>query len=417
MQSNYTRRDWLKSASILGGACLAGAPFTRAVAAPAPASAVSVAKCLTYDPKELVPVMAKMFDQLGGIGKLVKGKTVAIKFNMTGSSMQRLGNLPVAETHYTHPVVVGTAVSLMVKAGATRVRVLECCYSTGEPIEEFMIQGSMEPKDILGAGPNVELENTNTLGKWKKYSRFMVPTGGYIYPGFDLNPSFEECDVFVSIGKLKEHATAGYTGAMKNCFGNSPLTIYGDAAGVDQPSLTARGGRNSSFHSGRRQPSKSAPQDKLSGEQHPDTYRVPRIVTDMVGARPIHLSIVEGIKTMTGGEGPWVRGTAAASPGIIVAGLNPVCTDAVGLAVMNFDPMADRGTAPFEDCDSTLKLAEDVGIGTRDLKRIEVVGAPIASVKYDFATLRAHTRSTLPPRMQFPGGGRGFGRGAGRGGA
>jgi uncharacterized protein (DUF362 family) len=383
------------------------------MAAPAPASPVSVAKCLTYDPKELLPVMAKMFDQLGGIGKLVKGKTVAIKFNMTGSSMQRLGNLPVAETHYTHPAVVGAAVSLMVKAGATRVRVLECCYSTGASIEEFMIQGSMEPKDILGAGPNVELENTNTLGKGKKYSRFMVPTGGYVYPGFDLNHSFEECDVFVSIAKLKEHATAGYTGAMKNCFGNSPLTIYGDAAGVDEPSLTARGGRNSSFHSGRRGPSKSAPQDKLSGEQHPDTYRVPRIVTDMVGARPIHLSIVEGIKTMTGGEGPWVWGTAAVSPGVIVAGLNPVCTDAVGMAVMNFDPMGDRGSPPFENCDSTLKLAEDVGIGTRDLKRIEVVGTPIKTAMFDFAKIRA-ARGPRPQR-QFPGGGGGFGRGGGRG--
>ena len=125
MHSNCTRRDWLKSASVLGGACLAGASFPRAMAAPAPTAPVSLAKCLTYDPKELVPVMARMFDQLGGIGKLVKGKTVAIKINFTGGPMQRLGNLPVDETHYTHPAVVGAAVSLMAKAGATRVRVLE----------------------------------------------------------------------------------------------------------------------------------------------------------------------------------------------------------------------------------------------------------------------------------------------------
>jgi hypothetical protein len=185
---------------------------------------------------------------------------------------------------------------------------------------------------------------------------------------------------------------------------------------VDEPAPTPRAGREGQFHYGQRQPSKSAPQEKDRSTPRVGTYRVPRVVTDIVSARPIHLAIVEGIKTMTGGEGPWVRGTAAASPGVIVAGLNPICTDAVTLAVMGFDPMGDRGSPPFEDCDSTLKLAEDVGIGTRDLKRIEVVGASIASVKYDFATLRAHTRSTLPPRMQFPGGGgRGTGRGAGRG--
>jgi hypothetical protein len=51
---------------------------------------------------------------------------------------------------------------------------------------------------------------------------------------------------------------------------------------------------------------------------------------------------------------------------------------------MGFDPMADRGTPPFENCDSTLKLAEDRGIGTRDLKRIEVLGLPIAKGRIEF---------------------------------
>jgi hypothetical protein len=36
-----------------------------------------------------------------------------------------------------------------------------------------------------------------------------------------------------------------------------------------------------------------------------------------------------------------------------------------------------------------LKLAEDIGIGTRDLKRIEVIGAPITSSMVDFAKIRA----------------------------
>ena len=126
-----------------------------------------------------------------------------------------------------------------------------------------------------------------------------------------------------------------------------------------------------------------------------ETYRVPRIVVDLVAARPIHLAIVEGIKSMTAGEGPWVPGAAPCKPGVIVAGLNPVCTDAVSMAVMNFDPMGDRGSPPFEDSDSTLKLAEDIGIGTRDLKRIEVIGAPIHSSMVDFAKIRAERRAKL----------------------
>jgi hypothetical protein len=43
-----------------------------------------------------------------------------------------------------------------------------------------------------------------------------------------------------------------------------------------------------------------------------------------------------------------------------------------------------RGTAPFEKCDSTLKLAEQLGIGTRDLSRIELIGLPISKGKVDF---------------------------------
>jgi hypothetical protein len=50
---------------------------------------------------------------------------------------------------------------------------------------------------------------------------------------------------------------------------------------------------------------------------------------------------------------------------------------------MGFDPMAAKGTAPFERCDSTLELTERLGVGTRDLKRIEVVGQTIESVKFD----------------------------------
>jgi hypothetical protein len=46
--------------------------------------------------------------------------------------------------------------------------------------------------------------------------------------------------------------------------------------------------------------------------------------------------------------------------------------------------MADRGTPPFETCDSTLRLAEQLGVGTRDLSRIEVLGTPIAEARFDF---------------------------------
>ena len=393
----YSRRAFLGAAA----AGFAGAHFARA--AVSPTAPVALSRTRTYDPAVLVPAMQTMFDQLGGLARIVKGKTVAIKVNLTGAPTYRIGHLPLEDTHDTHPNVIAAAVHLMGRAGATRIRILESPWSTADPVEEYILRANWEPGDILSAAPNVEFENTNYLGRGKKYSRMTVPDGGYMYPAFDLNHSYEDCDVFVSIAKLKEHATAGVTLSMKNCFGITPCTIYGTGAGVDEPSLIPKGGRGL-IHEGYRQPSKSAPPEKDPKAPRQDTWRVPRTVVDLVAARPIHLAIVDGIRTMTGGEGPWVRGElTGVAPGMLIAGTNPVTTDAVSMAVMGFDPMTDRGTPPFEDCDSIVRLAEDVGIGTRDLKRIEVIGAKIADAKFDFAAIRKKRRASKEPPMGIRG--------------
>jgi hypothetical protein len=56
---------------------------------------------------------------------------------------------------------------------------------------------------------------------------------------------------------------------------------------------------------------------------------------------------------------------------------------------MGYDPMADRGTAPFQTSDNTMRLGEELGIGTRDLKRIEVRGLSIEEGRFEFARHRA----------------------------
>lgn len=382
----HTRRQWLcRAASAAAGAYLASGGRLRAAAAPA--FPVSVAKCKTYDAAELVPTLDRMFDQIGGLGRIVKGKTVAIKINLTGSTTYRLGYLPLEDTHYTHPAVIAASMHLMAKAGARRIRVLESPWATADPVEEVILQANWEPRDLLGAAPLVEFENTNYLGRAKKYSRMMVPHGGYIFPGFDLNHSYQDCDVFVSIAKMKEHATAGVTLSMKNCFGLTPVTIYGSEAGIDGPADLPKGGRGL-VHDGSRQPSKTALPEKDPKSPRDPGYRVPRTVVDLVSARPIDLAIVEAVRSMAGGEGPWVRGTRPLNPGVIVAGTNCVNVDAVCTSIMGFDPMADRGRAPFETSDSTLRLAEDVGLGTRDLKRIEIAGTPIREALCDFRSAK-----------------------------
>ena len=50
---------------------------------------------------------------------------------------------------------------------------------------------------------------------------------------------------------------------------------------------------------------------------------------------------------------------------------------------MGFDPQASHGKPPFQG-DNHLALLDSVGIGTNDLRRIEVVGAPVADVRCPF---------------------------------
>ena len=91
---------------------------------------------------------------------------------------------------------------------------------------------------------------------------------------------------------------------------------------------------------------------------------------------------------MSGGEGPWCNELGQlkfTSPGILIAGLNPVSTDAVGTAVMGYEnPRAVRGVKPFHFCDNHLLMAEEAGLGIADLAQIDVRGVPIEKAKCSY---------------------------------
>jgi uncharacterized protein (DUF362 family) len=116
---------------------------------------------------------------------------------------------------------------------------------------------------------------------------------------------------------------------------------------------------------------------------------VPRIIADICAARPIDLAIIDGITSMSGGEGPWCGQVAelkVTTPGVLITGLNAVSADAVGTAVMGYDnPRAARGVKPFGICDNHLLLAEQAGLGTADLSQIDVRGLTIEMARYPYS--------------------------------
>jgi uncharacterized protein (DUF362 family) len=381
MHTNLGRREFIQGL----GAAAAGLGLAPAKlwASPAPTAPVAVAQCSTYG-AEIVTTLNTMFDQLGGLHRLVSGKTVSMKINVTGDATLRYKGMSLGQTYWVHPQVVAATVNLLGKAGARRINLLESPTGTAiHSMAEFFTNAGWNPADFTGAARNVQLINTNYPGADGKYTRMYVPGGGLLFKAYDVNPAYRDCDVFVSLAKLKEHTTAGITGAMKNLFGITPTTIYGTNAGIDEPSVLA-GGARGMLHAGDRQPSKSALSELDPTSSRDPGHRVPRVTTDLVAARPIHLSIIDGIQTVAGGEGPWGMKLRAVNSGVLIAGKNPVATDAVCAAMMGFDPMADRGMPPFEGCDNMLRLAEDEGLGTRDLRRIEVIGVPLSKARIEF---------------------------------
>ena len=369
-----TRRELLALAGAL--------PIANLYAAPA-AKTVSVARVGSYN-EDLVPTLNTMFDQLGGLAKIVRNKTVTVKLNLTGSPGLRFQGKPLGITHYTHPKVVMATAHLMGEAGAKRIRFVESGWALSGPLEDYLLDSGWNVRQLANAAPNVEFENTNNLGKGKTYSRLKVPGKAFIFPAYDLNHAFEDTDVFVSMAKLKNHATCGVTLSMKNCFGITPASIYGDDAGEFGPNEKPTSGRVTAMHEGKRKPSKSAPQELDPNSSRFAGYRMPHIVAELITARPIDLAIVDGIESIAGGEGPWNKGIRLVQPGMLVAGTNAVNTDTVCTALMGYNPRALKGTPPFTNCDNTLLLAEELGAGSAELSRIEVAGVPIAKAVYNF---------------------------------
>lgn len=370
-----TRRELL--------ALLGAAPGLASRAAPA--APVAIARARSYD-DDLVGTLGTLFDQLGGLGRLVRNRTVTVKLNLTGSPGLRLQGRPPGVTHYTHPALAGALAHLLGRAGARRIRFVESCWGTGGPLEEYLLDSGWNVRALAGAAPNIEFENTNSLGKGKRYARLKVPGGGWIYPAYDLNLAYEETDVLVSLAKLKEHALCGVTLSLKNLFGITPASIYGDDAGREDPNENPAKGRLEILHEGRRQPPASAPRELDPASSRDPGYRVPRIVAELAAACPIGLAVIDGVETVAGGEGPWIRGLRLVRPGLLMAGTNPVCTDAVATAAMGYDPSANRGRGPFRECDNIMKLAEELALGATDLDRIEVRGLPLNQARYPFGT-------------------------------
>jgi uncharacterized protein (DUF362 family) len=362
----FSRRSFLKVAGALAGGTMLGScrplaptPMVTYPALLTPASAaiparVAIAQAATYDPGLVRRQVEALFDNLGGLNGVVnRGDRVAIKVNLVGGTK---GNIPPAgttapESYVTHPAVARAVGELLRDAGAREIYFVEAVWEWAS----FEDWGYVAMAKDLGA----TLIDLNNPEPYADYASLPVGKDWFIYEKFIFNRLLEEVDVLVSVTKMKCHYLLGITQSMKNLIGLAPFKFY---------ELKAGDGYRTGFH----------------GVETETKSRLPRVVMDLNRARPVNLSVIDGIKTVDGSEGPWNQDLHSKSPGILIGGKNPVAADAVAVAAMGFDPTADYPNAPFLRADNHLNIAHQLGLGSNRLEDIEVVGAKLEEVKMTF---------------------------------
>lgn len=381
-----TRRDFLKAASTAALALPAASGVLAQPEAPAnpPRKPVSVRLCQRYDFELVRRELGRMLDELGGVRQLVRRKHVTVKVNLVNTSAEDLAGVPLWLTVTVHPVVARALGALFVEYGARSVTY--CDQVPFRPTGAGALAGygfDLSEFNAVMDG-RARFANTRSRGPHSTYAWVKVPGGGELASAWEVNRAYVDTDVLISLGKLKSHVSGGVTGGMKNLFGVPPSSLYGDDL-RDEPDEDASGYRSGTMHDCTRKPFTSSTTFHDRSVRGDHGFNVPRFIVDLAAAFPIDLVVIDGISTIQSAEGWWLGSMVHPTrPGLLMAGRNPVCTDAVMAAVMGFDPDAADRTWPFVNGTNHLAMARRKGLGENRVREIEIAGVGLERARFGF---------------------------------
>ena len=385
-----SRRDFLHALSAgVAVAALSGRVTPAAAAAPTssrslPRMPAGVELCRRYQFEEVRRALGRLFDELGDVRRLVRRRHVTVKTNLVNTSEEDLAGLPVWLTVTVHPTVAQALGSLLVSYGARRVTFCDQLPFRTPDTQAFRGYGfdlatfnrSMEGRAVL--------VNTRNRGSHRDYAVVKVPGGGELASAWEVHRAYVDTDVLVSLTKLKSHVSGGITGGMKNLFGLPPSSLYGDDL-KEEPDEDAIGYRSDTMHNCARLPKTSVSTFTGKSVAGDHGYNVPRFIVDLAGTFPIDLVVIDGISTIQTAEGWWLGSMVSVTrPGLLIAGRNPVCTDAVAAAVMGFDPDAPDRSLPFVNGTNHLALARRRGLGENRIRNLDIVGVGLERARFPF---------------------------------
>jgi uncharacterized protein (DUF362 family) len=273
---SMTRRQAL--ITVAAGAALTRCGNSR-TARQFPVSNVSIVKAPGYT----MDVYDTVFRMVADHKLNVRGKRIVLKPNLVEYDADTVIN--------THPMVVHAAYEAFRKLGAADVRIAE---GPGHR------RGTLDLADAAGYFSTVaKFEDSFTDLNTDAVAKRKIPNPLSKLDSLYLPHTVLDCDLLVSVAKMKTHHWAGATLSMKNLFGLVPGGVYGWPKNV--------------LH--------------WSG--------IPECIVDLHHLFPKQFAIVDGIVGMEG-NGP-IQGTPKAA-GVLVAGRDPAAVDATCCRVMGIDP-------------------------------------------------------------------------------
>jgi uncharacterized protein (DUF362 family)/ferredoxin len=275
---------------------------------PRPPAHVAARRCLDY-PRAGEALAEALVDL--GLGGVFAGRLVALKVNL-------MHGTPPGEARTTHPEFL-RAVIRLVREGGGRARVVESSGIIGFTPEV------LEATGVAAVAREEGAEVVNLDGG--PFRRVPVPGGRYLTELLVAESLFE-CDLRVTLPKLKTHDLTTLTCALKNQVGILP------------------GGTKCNMHQPADTPAKLAV-----------------AVAEIAEAVPFDLALVDAVVGLHGGGSR--RGRPAPS-GFVAAGRDLVAVDAVCGALVGIPPEEVAVTC----------VAAAKGLGEARLDRIRLSGLP-----------------------------------------
>ncbi len=315
-----TRRELLGAAAAgvaaLGGVTLAVRAKSGAVPhwpVPALPPSVSIAKAPAYT----MDVYETVYRIVSEHKLNVRGKRIVLKPNLVEFDPHTAIN--------THPMVVHAAYEAFRRLGAAEVKIAE------GPGHRRATLDLAEAAGYFGTVP--KFEDLFTDLNLDSVAKRVIPQPVSQLKSLYLPHTVLDCDLLVSLPKMKTHHWAGATLAMKNLFGLVPGGVYGWPKNV--------------LH--------------WAG--------IAESIVDLHHLFPRQFAIVDGITGMEG-NGP-IQGTPKQA-GVLVAGSDVVAVDATCCRIMGIDPKRI----------AYLRLARgEENLGEAAFRQI---GEPVSSVRTPF---------------------------------